>query len=381
MVTLRDLYIAELRDLYDAERHLLDELPGLSSKATSTTLVKLLEQHVEQTRIHVQRLGLLFEQQGMSPDGQPCEGIRGLIAEARRRLGDAERGDVLDATIIGVAQRVEHYEMAAYGCARSYAKTLGDDAAERVLQQTLDEEGDMDHRLSALAEGDINRAAGGEDAYTDMHLRSRLRYVDGKDLPEFHRRTFRVTNEDKEDLGVLDGFIVDSTSGQPRYFVIDSGGWFAGDRYVVPIGMLQADEAARTLRATLDRRTIQRYPEFSPSAFLAMNDDEARRFEDRLLAVVAPERARTGRWTRAAYEDMPEYRPPNWMQTGVWMTEGTDFAAPPPRDHREQYQEYPEAEPMMARGEQDVPDSGEVRPRDVEQPKTTDPRIERYRER
>ncbi len=403
IVSLRDLYIAELRDLYDAEQQIVQELPAMASKATSKDLRDALDHHLNQTRTHVQRLELIFQQLGLSAAGEPCEAIRGLVAEGRRRLGNCERGDVLDAAIIGMAQRVEHYEIAGYGCARTYARTLGESTAVDLLQQTLDEEGKTDHRLTALAERGINHAAGEDLPTGDPRVRSRLRYIDVSDLREFPHRGFRVANESQEDLGVLEGFIVERHSGRPIYYVVDSGGWFVGRRYLVPIGMLRADESACALRTHLTRETIHRYPEFNASAFLSMSDEEAHRYEHRLLSVVAPELARRG--VTPEYDDLPEYRPPTWLMTGVWMTDGIGLSAVPPRassdldELRRQAeappgrtparQDYPENELMMARGEREesvgpaapTPDSGEVRARETEQPKTTDPRLERYRER
>jgi ferritin-like metal-binding protein YciE len=330
IVTLRDLYIAELQDLYDAEQQLLEALPAMAAKTTSSSLRRAFEDHFEQTRLQMERLELLFRQLDIRAIGHGCEGMRGLLAEARRRMSEAERGDVLDAALIGAAQRIEHYEMAAYGCARTYAETLGDAAAARLLQQTLDEEGAADHQFTRMAQQGINQAAG-DDVIGDARERSRLRYVEARDLPDFRYREFRLLNRTGDDLGVLDGSIVDGRSGRPIYFVIDSGGWLAGRRYVIPIGQLDADEAARALRTTLDRQAIRRYPEFNSAAFLAMDDEEVRRYEHRLLTVVAPERARAGQSHPSAYEELPEYRPPTWLMTGVWMTEATGFAAVPPR--------------------------------------------------
>jgi ferritin-like metal-binding protein YciE len=371
MVTLRDLYIAELQDLYDAEQQMLQELPTMAARATSSDLRRAFEDHLEQTRVQAQRLELLLRQLDVRSGGHPCEGVRGLIEEGRRRIAEAERGDVLDAALIGAAQRIEHYEIAGYGCARTYARTLGDGNAETLLQQTLDEEGQADHRLSKLAERGINQAAGEDTLTSGERDRARLRYLAASDLPEFADREYRLLNRANEDLGSLDGFIVESGSGRPLYFVIDSGGWFVGRRYLVPIGQIDADEQAGVLRTDLDRETIHRYPEFNGAAFLAMDDDEARRYEHRLLGIIAPERARTGRWTRPAYDGLPQYRQPTWLMTGVWMTEASGFAAVPPRsesDLREERErtrranekprspeQYPESELMIARGDRDEP--------------------------
>ena len=156
IVTLRDLYVAELQDLYDAEQQVLQELPGMAARATSGELRSVFETHYEQTQVHIERLDLLFRQLNERMYAAPCEAIRGLIREAHRRAAEAERGEVLDAALIAAAQRIEHYEIAAYGCARTYAQVLGDTEARRLLQQTLDEEGQTDKKLTALAEQVIN---------------------------------------------------------------------------------------------------------------------------------------------------------------------------------------------------------------------------------
>lgn len=329
IVTLRDLYIAELQDLYDAEQQIVHELPSMSASATSSDLRVALDDHLEQTKVQLERLDLLLRRLDVRP-GASCEALRGLIAEARKRIDVTERGDVLDAAIIGAAQRIEHYEIAAYGCARSYARTLGDEEAVRLLQQTLDEEGKADHRLSRLAERGINESAGEEVSADTGRQRSRLRYMPVGELREFRYREYRVRNREGDDLGSLDGFIVDTRAARPVYFVIDSGGWFVGRRYLVPIGLLNPDEQDRTLRIDLDRNAIERYPPFNPSAFGPLHDEDPGR-----------------------YDELPEYRPPTWLMTGVWMTEASGFAAVPPRAVSDLYdareQERPrEEEPHRA---------------------------------
>jgi hypothetical protein len=121
--------------------------------------------------------------------------------------------------------------------------------------------------------------------------------------------------------------VVDSESGRPIYYVIDSRGWFAGRRYVVPVGQIEADEGATTLRTALTRAELARYPEFSPSAFTAMDDSDALRYERRLHRVFAPDsKPYDG---RPVYENLPQYRPPTWLMTGVWMSDSSGFAVTP----------------------------------------------------
>lgn len=375
--SLRDLYIAELRDLYDAERQILQELPRMVERVTSSTLARLLNQHVNETHLHIERLELLFHQVGEPAEGRGCEGARGLLEEARRRSSETQPGDVLDAALVGAVQRIEHYEIAVYGCARAYAETLGDYSAARVLQQTLDEEGALDHRLTRIAEDRVNEAAE-DDAAAETLRQSRLRYMAADELPEFRYFGYQIVNRHNVELGKLDGFIVESPSGRPLYFVIDSGGWFIGRRYVIPVGQLDVDQAARVLWTDLDKETISRYPAFSPGAFLAMNDEEAIRYEHKLLKVVVPGGPSTHRPPR--YEELPAYRPPTWLMTGVWMTETSGFASVPPRAQSDlrppaipsaPLEREAPASHVMARGESEPARSSEP----------PAPHLEQYKER
>ncbi len=308
IVTLRDLYLAELQDLSDAEQQILEELPRMAAAATSSALRQAFEDHHALTRIHAERVELLLRKLD-AQEGAPCQAVSAMIAEARRRIAEAERGDVLDAALIGIAQRIEHYEIAAYGCARSYAQTLGDEEAAKLLQQTLGEEGDADALLSRIAAHGINEAAG-EDLVPDAERqRERLRYIAASRLREFKYCEFRIRNTEGEDLGSLDGVIVEERSHLPKYFVVDSGGWFVGQRFVIPIDALQPDDESKTLRTALDRKSIEAYPPFNPDAYLSL---DAPASED----------------TRAGDDTC---QPPSWLVTGVWMTEASGFASVPPR--------------------------------------------------
>jgi ferritin-like metal-binding protein YciE len=420
-VTLRDLYAAELHDLMNAEKQIVAELPVMASRATSTRLRRAFEDHHAETRVQIDRLRLLLEQLNEPAKGIPGGAVAALIEDARRRLDDTERGETLDAALIAAAQRIEHYELASYGTVRSYAEALGDYDAARILQQTLDEEGHTDHLLTKLAERGINQAAGDDVLQESTRYRSRLRFVGVKDVPEAREREVHLHNAAGEHLGTLDGFVVDSESGRPIYYVIDSRGWFAGRRYVVPVGQIDADEGASALRTTLTRAQLARYPEFSPSAFTAMDDTDALRYERRLHRVFAPNiKPYDG---RPIYENLPVYRTPTWLMTGVWMSDSSGFAVTPPRadsdavpvrpvgppepdtgayertashdagvetpsaasdhpDHVEERTPNPERERMIARGplNDEVPsdrdDTGPDNP-----VRSREPRIEHYRER
>jgi len=347
-VTLRDLYAAELHDLVNIETQIVAELPAMAARATSARLRRALEDHHAETTVQIDRLQLLLQHLNEPAKGTPGGAIAALIADGRRRFDDTERGETLDAALIAAAQRIEHYEIASYGTARSYAEALGDYDAARILQQTLDEEGHTDHLLTKLAERGINQAAGDDLLQESTRYRSRLRFVGVKDLPEGREREVHLHNETGEHLGTLDGFVVDSESGRPIYYVIDSRGWFAGRRYVVPVGQIDADQGATALSTALTRAELARYPEFSPSAFTAMDDTDALRYERRLHRVFAPEiKPYDG---RPVYEDLPAFRTPTWLMTGVWMSDSSGFAVTPPRADSDAVAAQPVADPRSDTG-------------------------------
>ena len=156
METLQDLYVEELKDLYSAERQLIKAIPKMIKAATHPQLKKAFQDHLKKTEMHAERLERVCAELGVSPRGKKCEGMEGLIKEGASLIQEKPDKDVLDAGLIAAAQHVEHYEMAGYGCVRTYARTLGYDAQADLLQQTLDEEGEADHLLTALAEASIN---------------------------------------------------------------------------------------------------------------------------------------------------------------------------------------------------------------------------------
>jgi ferritin-like metal-binding protein YciE len=157
--TLEKLYISELRDLYSAENQLLKALPKMAKEASSKELKEGFEKHLEQTRGHVERLEQIFEQLDESPKGKTCHGMKGLIEEGSEILKEDGEDSVLDAGIIVAAQKVEHYEIASYGSARTFANLLGKDEAASLLQATLDEESETNEILNRLAEGIVNPEA------------------------------------------------------------------------------------------------------------------------------------------------------------------------------------------------------------------------------
>jgi ferritin-like metal-binding protein YciE len=156
MNSLQDLFVHELKDLYSAEKQLLQALPKMVEKAENEELRQAFEMHRGQTEEHVQRIERIMDGMENSPRGEKCAGMEGLIEEAEELLENAEDPSVRDAGMIGAAQRVEHYEIAGYGTARTYAEMLGLDEAVKLLQQTLDEEKETDAKLTKLAEGMVN---------------------------------------------------------------------------------------------------------------------------------------------------------------------------------------------------------------------------------
>jgi len=165
LLTLDGLLADELKDIYSAENQMIKALPKLAEACDSDDLRRAFEEHLEQTRQHVQRIEQICEQLGVKPKGKKCMGMEGLVAEGTEILEADVEPDVLDAALIGAAQRVEHYEIAAYGTARAHARQLGFMNVADILSQTLEEEKKADLLLTGLAENRINvEAAMGEAA-------------------------------------------------------------------------------------------------------------------------------------------------------------------------------------------------------------------------
>ena len=164
--TLHGLFVDELKDLYSAENQLLKALPRMAKGATHANLKAAFTEHLEVTRGQVARLEKIFAGLDASPKGKKCAAMEGLIEEGKELLEEKDDANpsVLDAALIGAAQRVEHYEMAGYGCVRTFAKLLGYFDAQRLLQETLDEEAEANETLTALAETVVNPDALGAAA-------------------------------------------------------------------------------------------------------------------------------------------------------------------------------------------------------------------------
>jgi ferritin-like metal-binding protein YciE len=157
--SLEELFEYELKDLYDAEHRLTDALPKLADKATNSALKMAFEKHLRETEKHVERLESIFDHIGIEPDREKCDAMVGLIKEGDQIIDAEGDANVLDAALIAAAQRAEHYEMAAYGSARAFARQLGNEYAAELLEQTLDEEKAADQKLTEIAESSVNVAA------------------------------------------------------------------------------------------------------------------------------------------------------------------------------------------------------------------------------
>jgi ferritin-like metal-binding protein YciE len=163
---LKELYLGELKDLYDAENQLVKALPKMAKAATSADLRSGFEEHLEQTKGHVQRLEEVFKLLGEKPKVKKCKGMEGLVSEGKEMMEEDFDADVMDAALISAAQRVEHYEIAAYGTVRTYAEILGQEEAVDLLEETLVEEKETDQKLTQLAQS-INMQAAGSETETE----------------------------------------------------------------------------------------------------------------------------------------------------------------------------------------------------------------------
>jgi ferritin-like metal-binding protein YciE len=306
--SLKDLYFDELEALYDAETQMIRELPRLSEAARALDLREALKKHCEESRLHLERLELIFTHWGERRRTKACAGLAGIVQEADDRLNQQATDDTRDAAIIGIAQRMEHYEIAAYGCARTYARRLNRPDEARLLQETLDEEGRSDRKLTEIAEAHINDDARSEEDLTAPRaIAGGLRYLEASGAatgPDIWER-LPIRNDADEELGAFDGLVVDSELQHPRYIVVDSGSLFVHRRYLLPFDGVRFDDQARVLRVNIDRDVAGRYPSFDRDAFKAMSDADKRAYEKRLFDVFP--RDRNVPTTPSASSSMPEW--------------------------------------------------------------------------
>jgi ferritin-like metal-binding protein YciE len=160
--SMEALFLDELRDLYDAEKQLTKALPKMAKFSSNEELRSAFEEHLAQTEGHVQRLEQIFEELGEKASGKKCAAMAGLVKEGEEMASDTDESSVRDAGLIMAAQKVEHYEISGYGSARTHAEMLGNDAAVRLLEQTLQEEKETDEKLTEIAESMINVQAAEE---------------------------------------------------------------------------------------------------------------------------------------------------------------------------------------------------------------------------
>jgi len=159
MDSLQELFVDELKDIYSAEQQLLKALPKLAQKASSAKLKHAFTSHLKETENHVARLDKAGETLKVGLTGKKCLAMEGLVKEGKEVLDEEGEDAIIDAALIGAAQRVEHYEMAAYGTVRAMAETLGYASVAKLLQQTLEEEGAADRKLTDIAESEVLAAA------------------------------------------------------------------------------------------------------------------------------------------------------------------------------------------------------------------------------
>jgi len=159
MDTLQEMFIDELKDVLSAEKQLTKALPKMAKAATDPKLKTAFEDHLEQTKGHIERLEQVFEIVEKKPIAKTCKAMQGLVEEGSEIIEEDMSEEVKDAALIAAAQKVEHYEIATYGTLATWAKLLGMKNAEKILRMTLKEEGDTDHKLTQLAESGINVAA------------------------------------------------------------------------------------------------------------------------------------------------------------------------------------------------------------------------------
>jgi ferritin-like metal-binding protein YciE len=171
--TLHDVYVDQLKDLYSAETQLIKALPKMAKAATAPDLAQGFEEHLEQTKGHAERLERIFKALDEKPTGKKCKAMEGLIKEGAEAIGEDATPAAKDALLIAAAQRVEHYEIAGYGCVKTYANLMGEGEAAKLLEQTLQEEVETDEKLTEAAESINVEAEQGQEEAQTSHARHR----------------------------------------------------------------------------------------------------------------------------------------------------------------------------------------------------------------
>jgi len=195
MDSLRELFVEQLRDVYDAEGQLLKALPKMAKAASSSELQTAFKNHLEQTREHVDRLETIFTSLEEEPEGESCKGMAGLLAEGKEAIEADCEDDVKDAWLIAAAQRVEHYEIAAYGTVKSMASLLDEEEAANLLEETLNEEKETDQLLTEISE-EVNSRAEGERS-SDVSLKPMRRSSSTTSRSQSSRQSARSASKRK----------------------------------------------------------------------------------------------------------------------------------------------------------------------------------------
>lgn len=171
--SIKDLLTLELQDMYSAEIQILDALPKMEEAASTQSLKRAFQEHRQVTQRQVERLEEVCKMLGIEAEGETCEAMEGLVEEGEELMDELQEGPVLDAALIGAAQKVEHYEIAGYGTITAMLKSMGEQKAADLMSQTLKEEKNTDELLTQLAEGEVNPAALGRQPANDPSGRSR----------------------------------------------------------------------------------------------------------------------------------------------------------------------------------------------------------------
>ena len=286
IVSLKELYLADLSTLYDAESQMLRAIPRYIELARAPQLREALEKHWLESRLHLDRLELIFTHRGERMVPRVCVGLKGIVQEADDLVNQPQTRNARDAAIIGAIQRLEHYEIASYGCVRMHARRLNRPDEARLLQETLDEESRADRLLTEIAESHLSDDARSE---RDLHQRrqSQLGFVPANqlDYSQLSREGLEVRSSEGDDLGAFDGLLVDIASRRPSYVVVATGEVFGGPKYLLQVMSVRFDGPTRTLRVDLDRGGTGRYPAFDPDQFAAMSAEQAQRYEHDLPAL------------------------------------------------------------------------------------------------
>lgn len=222
--TLHEVLTDYIRDLYNAENQLVKALPKMAKAASSPKLRMAFEEHLQQTEGHVERLERVAQDLGIKPKGKTCHAMKGLIEEGQEVISNTGDPSAKDAALIGAAQKVEHYEIAAYGTARTFARILGENGAAELLQETLEEEGAADKKLTTIAESGLNQEAAEEDAGDTPRDDA---------LADRKTREFEESDEDEEDVEekeMMTGEDDDSDAAVPS----PRGQTATGERHAAP---------------------------------------------------------------------------------------------------------------------------------------------------